>query len=103
MAREYVERRDHAFYITGSRVPLGVVIHEYKNGAPVESIHRSFPTLTLEQIHGALAFYHANPTEVDAELLDTEDQWRQFRAQSPAPPHLKAKLEQAREHKDLQR
>ena len=103
MAPGPLERRAGAFYIPGARVPLGVVIHEYKNGAPVESIHRSFPTLTLEQIHGALAFYHANPREVDAELLETENRWRQFRAQNPAPPHLKAKLEQAREQKDLQR
>ncbi len=56
MARDYVERRIDAFYIIGSRVPLDVVIHEYENGAPAESIASSFPTLSLEQIHGALAF-----------------------------------------------
>src|SRR5579863_9843152 len=73
MAREYIEQRDRAFYITGSRVPLAVIIHEYKNGASAESIRQSFPTLTLEQIHGALAFYHGNQVEVESSLRETED------------------------------
>src|SRR5579859_2070786 len=71
MARDYIEQRDHAFYITGSRVPLAVIIHEYKNGASAESIRQSFPTLTLEQIHGALAFYHGNQGEVESSHRET--------------------------------
>jgi uncharacterized protein (DUF433 family) len=103
MAREYVEQRDHAFYITGSRVPLAVIIHEYKNGAPAESIRQSFPTLTLEQIHGALAFYHGNQVEVESSLRETEDLCWQFRAENPPPSSLQEKLEQARQHFDPQR
>ena len=103
MAREYVEQRDHAFYIAGSRVPLAVIIHEYKNGASAESMCQSFPTLTMEQIHGALAFYHGNQVEVESSLRDTEELWRQFRAENPPPPSLKEKLEQARQHFDPKR
>ena len=98
MARDYVERRENVFYIMESRVPLDAIIHEYKNGAPVESIRLSFPTLTLEQIHGALAFYHANRSEVEGAILDAGEKWEQFRATNPAPAGLKQKLEQARQH-----
>ena len=97
MHRDYVERRDDAYYLVGSRVPLHVIVHEYKNGAPVESIRQSFPTLTLEQIHGALAFYLANQPEVEASIQDNERLWEEFRASHPAPAELKEKIERARQ------
>jgi uncharacterized protein (DUF433 family) len=85
MARDYVERRGSAFYIIGSRVPLDVIVHEYRNGAPAESIRQCFPTLTLEQIHGALAFYHGNLSEIDVALEEAGKQWKEFRALLPPP------------------
>lgn len=96
MAHDYIERRENGFYIAGSRIPLTVVVHEYLNGAPAESIRHSFPTLSLEQIHGALAFYHANEAALRQELHEEEDLWRRFRAEHPAPAELKSKLDQAR-------
>ncbi|MBV9158575.1 MAG: DUF433 domain-containing protein [Acidobacteriaceae bacterium] len=97
MAREYIERRDDTFYIAGSRVPLEVVIHEYQNGAPAESIADSFPTLTLEQIYGALAFYHGNKTQVEEAMRSTDRKWQEFDAKHPAPGPLRAKLELAKQ------
>lgn len=97
MARDYVERRDDTFYIIGSRVPLDVVIHEYKNGAPAESIASSFPTLSLEQVHGALAFYHGNKAEVEEAMRKADRKWEEFRPKHPVPAPLKAKLDHARQ------
>jgi uncharacterized protein (DUF433 family) len=96
MAREYIERRDGGFYLIGSRVPLDVIVHEYKNGQPVEGIRQSFPTLSLEQVHGALAFYLANKAEVETSILETERLWEDFRAKHPPPPGLKAEMEHRR-------
>ena len=98
MTRDYIERQETALYVAGTRVPLDVIVHQYKNGAPVESIRHSFPTLTLEQIHGALAFYLANQAEVDAAMEETEVDWERFRATNPAPADIKRKLEKARQH-----
>lgn len=97
MARDYVERRHNTFYIIGSRVPLELVIREYKNGAPAESIAFSFPTLSLEQIYGALAFYHGNQPEVEEAMHDTDTKWEDFRTSHPAPVGLNEKLQHARE------
>jgi uncharacterized protein (DUF433 family) len=97
MARDYVERRGDTFYIIGSRVPLEVLIHEYSNGVPAESIVHSFPTLSLEQIHGALAFYHGNKAEVDRALVNTDKKWEDFRIKHPVPAPLKARLEQTKQ------
>jgi uncharacterized protein (DUF433 family) len=97
MPCEYIERRDDTFYIAGSRVPLEVVIHEYQNGAPAESIAQNFPTLTLEQIYGALAFYHGNRTQVEQAMHSTAKKWEEFRAKHTAPASLRAKLERAKQ------
>jgi len=35
-----------------------------------ESMVESYPTLTLEQVHGALAFYLANQKEIDRYLAE---------------------------------
>ena len=97
MTPDYIERRDGAFYFAGSRVPLEVVIHEYKNGLPVESIANCFPTLSLEQIYGALAFYHANKADVEREMGHTDRKWEEFRAKHPTPAALKARFQHVKQ------
>jgi len=62
-----------------------------------ESMVESYPALTLEQVHGALAFYLANQKEIDAYLADgqraAESQHRQSRR---TKAELSAKLQRAR-------
>ena len=65
---QYVARVGDSYRIADSRVSLDSVVHAYWNGQTAESIAQSFPALTLEQVHGALAFYLANRSEVDAHL-----------------------------------
>jgi uncharacterized protein (DUF433 family) len=55
--REYVEQRDGWYYVAGSRVSLASIVYEYRDGAAAETIQQNFPTLTLEQVHGAIACY----------------------------------------------
>src|SRR5205807_1162312 len=45
-----------------------------------------FPTLSLEQIHGAIAFYLGHQEEAAAYLRDLEKKWEELeRAAKPAP------------------
>lgn len=97
MTDSYIEWRDDTFYFVGSRVPLEVVVHEYKNGLPAESIADCFPTLSLEQIYGALAFYHANRTDVDREMSRTNRKWEEFQAKHPTPAALKTKFQNVKQ------
>ena len=55
MAKDYVEPRHESFYLIGSRVPLAAVVYEFKNGETPDAIRSHFPTLSLEQIYGAIA------------------------------------------------
>ena len=97
MAREYIEKRSDGYYLIGSRVSLESVIYPFLDGASPETIVDEFPTVGLEQVYGAITFYLANRTEMDAYLSETEKLWQEARKnQSPIPPALRQRLERAR-------
>ena len=72
MAREYVEQREGAYRVSGTRVSLDSVVYAFLRGSSPESIAQSFPVLTLEEVYGAIAFYLGHQDEVDAYLQDGE-------------------------------
>jgi uncharacterized protein (DUF433 family) len=97
MQREYVEIRNGGYYVAGSRVSLASIVYEYRDGAAAETIGQNFPTLSLEQIHGALAFYLGHREEIEAYLRELEEKWDQLEsAAKPADPRLQHKIEEAR-------
>lgn len=69
MSKEYVEQVEGACRVAGTRVSLDSVVYAFRRGASPESIQRSFPLLTLEQLYRAIAFYLAHREEVDRYLL----------------------------------
>ena len=98
MAKEYVERREGSFYLVGSRVPLARVVYEFQNGAAPEAIRLGYPTLSLEQVYGAITFYLANKKDVERDVEERrriEDEV--VKEQPPLAPELRQKLERARE------
>ncbi|MEZ5403187.1 MAG: DUF433 domain-containing protein [Bryobacteraceae bacterium] len=96
MDKSYAERRETGFYLVGSRVPLDFVVREHWNGEPAEAIRQHYPTLSLEQVHGAIAFYLGHRAKVDAAIADRDRAEEEFRRSHPAPPELKERLERAR-------
>ncbi len=96
MSKEYVAQHEGTYRIAGTRVSLDSVVYAFRRGASPESIQRSFPSLTLEQIYGAVAFYLAHQEEIDQYLLDGEAEHEKLRAASRAA-HLESyeKLESA--------
>jgi len=94
--RAWVERRDESFYIAGSRVPLAVIVREFQNGQSPEAIRSSFPTLTLEQVYGAITFYLGHKDEVDGDVVARETAEDAFSETHTAPAELKTKLQRAR-------
>ena len=74
MERPNVEKRDQGYWVAGSRVSLDSVVVAFLNGLSPETIAaESFPTLTLEQIYGAITYYLAHRDEVDAHLQQADD------------------------------
>jgi uncharacterized protein (DUF433 family) len=82
MSTEYVEQQDGAYRIGGTRVSLDSIVYAYRRGASPESIQRSFPSLTLEQVHGALAFYLSHQTAVDSNLVRGEKEFEELQETS---------------------
>lgn len=97
MQREFVEQRDGSFYLIGSRVPLAHLVREFQLGEPPEAIRSHYPTLSLEQVYGAITFYLGAREEVETDIAERERVEDEFAKMSPAPPHLKAKLDRARQ------
>jgi uncharacterized protein (DUF433 family) len=98
MSTEYVEQQDGAYRIGGTRVSLDSVVYAYRRGASPESIQRSFPSLALEQVHGALAFYQSHQTEVDSYLVRGETEFEElYHASREAHPDWYERLALVRE------
>jgi len=76
---EYVEKRDEGYWIADKRVSLDSVVYAFRRGQSPESIRRSFPLLTLEEIYGAIAFYLANQLEIDNYLIKEDAEFEKLR------------------------
>jgi len=71
-AKSYVEFRNDAYWVEGTRISIDSVVYAFRSGASPESIVQSFPLLSLEQVYGAITFYLANCAEIDAYLAAEE-------------------------------
>ena len=97
MDNQYVEQREGGYYIAGTRVSLDSVVYAFLRGESPEGIVESFPSLSLEQAYGAIAFYLAHQQTVDAYLQKGQADFERMREESRRKhPALYAKLEAAR-------
>ena len=105
MENPYIEQRDGGYWIKGTRISLDSIVHAFNCGAAPESIKRSFPLLSLEEIYGAITFYLSNEEEIDSYLaqseteLDSASRERNSRART-AKPELFDRLAKARQGRE---
>jgi uncharacterized protein (DUF433 family) len=96
--REYVEQRDGGYYIAGSRVSLASIVPQFQEGSAPETIRQSFPTLSLEQVYGAIAFYLGHQKEIENYLQKIAEKWGQIEQDArPSDPDLHRRLDEARQ------
>jgi len=77
--KQYVEKIDDGYRIVDSRVSLDSLVTAFLGGQSAESIAQSFPTLSLEQVYGALTYYLANRLEIDACLRHASAEFESIR------------------------
>src|SRR5689334_960678 len=83
--------------VAGSKISLDSIVYAYWEGRSVEAIQDLFPTLSLETIHGAIAYYLRHREAVESYLAEQEERWEQFRLESEvANAPLLARLRAAR-------
>lgn len=102
MDKAYVEQRDGGYWITGTRISLDSIIAAFNRGAAPETIRRSFPLLSLEEVYGAITFYLAHESQIDQYLresnaeLDAQETARREQLRA-SKPELYDRLLRARE------
>jgi uncharacterized protein (DUF433 family) len=81
-----------AMRVKGTRVGLEHLIWLYREGHTAEEIAIEFPTVTLEQVHGVIAYYLGNRNAVDGYIRTGEEQFEELRQQSLQKPPSEAVL-----------
>lgn len=73
--------------IAGTGVSVKRIVAWYKLGLSPEEIADEIEHLSLAQVYAALAFYHSNPADIEADLLadDTESDTLLQRDPHPQP------------------
>ena len=72
MSKVYVTKLEDTYRVVGTRISLDSLVYLYREGMSPEGMVESYPALTLEQVHGALAFYLANQKEIDGHLAQAD-------------------------------
>jgi len=70
--------------IAGTGVTVRRIAADYKMGLSAEEIVKEIPHLTLAQIYAALAYYHANQAEIEADLAFQEAEAERLEAEYKA-------------------
>ncbi|NJL92146.1 MAG: DUF433 domain-containing protein [Coleofasciculaceae cyanobacterium SM2_1_6] len=85
--KQYIEKRDEGYSIAGTRISLDSIVYSFLNGESPEAIAQNFPSLSLEQVYGAITFYLANREIIDAYLAQGEADFHElqtsFRQKNP--------------------
>jgi len=62
-----------------SRVSLDTVVYHFNNGLDAAEIQRDYDSMSLAQVHAAIAYYLHNKAQVDAYLAEQEIRQEQIR------------------------
>jgi uncharacterized protein (DUF433 family) len=93
----YINQEDGALRIAGTRVGLSSVVAHFQEGQTPEQIVESFPTMTLAQAYGAIAYYLENRKLINDFFAEVDREFHRVRPLSETNPELVARLEAARQ------
>jgi uncharacterized protein (DUF433 family) len=75
--------------VIGSRITLGTLVNKYKGGDTPQDLHEGFPSLTLAQIKGVIAWYLNHTAEADEYLQRVETEYEALRREIESRPGYK--------------
>jgi uncharacterized protein (DUF433 family) len=102
MSDAYIEQRDGAYIVAGSRVSLDSIVFAFLSGQSAEAIAQAFPVLNLEHVYGAITYYLAHRDEVDRYLDGRRQDFEAARqAARDADPMFYQKLTDAKKDTPL--
>jgi uncharacterized protein (DUF433 family) len=81
--RRYVRVDEHgAMRIGHSRVLLDSIVAGFEQGHSPETLQQQYPTLSLEEVYGAITYYCAHTDAVHTYLKRQDELWGAWRAKS---------------------
>jgi uncharacterized protein (DUF433 family) len=94
---QYVEIRNGAYYVAGTRIGLDVIVHEFRDGRSAEAIFDAYASIgSLAKLYGTLTFILEHPNEVDAYLREQNRRYEEFKAAHPLPNDMVKRFERGR-------
>lgn len=84
----------------GSRVTLDTLVGAFRKGESVEEIQDNFPTLSIRQIYGGIAWYLNNQAEADKYLKEREIEAEAIRRKIESQPEYIAFRERILKRRD---
>ena len=86
-ANDYVSVDRHGVMRVGkSRVMLDSVVAAFEQGHSAETIQQQYPSLSLEEVYGAIAWLLAHRDEVTRYIECQDAIWKQWRAKAAEQP-----------------
>ncbi len=70
--------------IDGTRITVHRIATLYKQGQTADNIIQTYPHLSYAQVYVALAYYHENQVQIDAELAEMDLAYEHLKQPSPA-------------------
>ena len=68
--------------IDGTRISVHRIATLYKQGQTAEDIAQTYPQLSHAQVYVALAYYHENQGQIDAELIKMDLDYESLKQQN---------------------
>ena len=96
-ANQYVEVRNGAYYVAGTRIGLDVIVCEFRDGRSPEEIFEAYPSIgSLSKLYGALTFVLEHPGDIDSYLKAQDERWEAFKVRYPLSPDMIERFERAK-------
>jgi uncharacterized protein (DUF433 family) len=73
--------------IAGTGLTVRRIVGWYKMGMTPDEIALEYPHSTLAQVHAALAYYHANREEIEADIAEEEVASQHWEQKLPNKPN----------------
>jgi uncharacterized protein (DUF433 family) len=103
-ANEYVEIRNGAYYVAGSRIGLDILVYDFRNGRSCEAILEAYPAIgSLAKVYGAIAFVLGHPEEMEAYLRSQDERYQEIQRRHPLPPDLIERFERGKNELSFRR
>lgn len=83
----YVRQDEHGVYRVGTtHVMLDSVVAAFQEGHSPEAVQIQYPSLTLEQVYGAITYYLGHQHEVEEYLRRQDAVWSQQQRRADETP-----------------